>query len=51
MTTIAFLLALTAVWYIFGHSVPRSKRGLTDAICKILLGCSLIAIAINLFNF
>ena len=50
MTTIIIILALVAAWYAIWFSVPPSKRGIANAICSILFGCIMIAIALNRLN-
>ncbi|MBO9548513.1 hypothetical protein [Pseudomonas sp.] len=47
MKYILVILALTVLWYIILLSVPRNKRGITNAICSIIFGCSMIGMVVH----
>ncbi|UQB79127.1 hypothetical protein KI429_05510 [Pseudomonas shirazica] len=51
MKYILIILALMVLWYIVLFSVPRSKRRITNAICYIVFGCSILGLAAHGFSY
>ncbi len=47
MNTIFIVLVFTIAWFAIGFSMPRAKRGIPNAVCAVLFGCSMITIAFN----
>jgi len=50
MKYILIVVALVVAWYAILFMVPRNKRGITNAICSIIFGCSMIGMAVHGFG-